>query len=189
MDLGAALSALAAWLATDPQKTVLAFVLGAGFNALIAEWRARSEAKRQASVRREERLFAWELERFTETRRSLLAYMEWLADIARETPRKLDASEFPRANYALLGDAGGIEFLRRLPINMDLPKQDRLMGIAALRYVLMHQLDQQERRLLRGEAIVEMSADLANAMSALPPAVRTEPEPPAGAASEPPSIA
>ena len=178
MDISAIVSAAWTWLTTDPEKTVMAFVAGAAFNAGLAFLTNRAAERRQDRRDAASRMRDWNMKRINETKQMVLTWMEWSGDLVlHRDVRRFEFSDFPSANLALIGDEGYDYVTDLFPVGINVSLKEQSLAVVALRFHLLRLLDQQERRALRDEPVIELIDPVKAAHLSLISPVPLEPTP------------
>lgn len=180
MDLAKLLQDLAGFLTSDPQKTVIVFVLGGGFNALVGEWRSRTEAQRvearimaaEARVEalaRQARVRDYNIGLINSARDYLLEFFDW-------SIQTLDDKNAESGNPMVFGpvrflDEAAMDALAQAVAVVSSHVLQRSAGSAVpvgaaeratvgeARNAVLAAMEVQTRRALSDEPIVELSSD------------------------------
>ena len=149
-------------VSSEPVRTLLAFVTGGLFTAVLAEWRTRAEEGRSERRARSDRIRSWRLERIQQTEVAVLRYCRVLHALAVGAPiPATDFNDLPRHDLRVAGEDGGGAMLDTFPFLGEWDSRDRMLAVSRLRVRLLDLLEAQELRALADEAINEMSEETA----------------------------
>jgi hypothetical protein len=159
-------------------KFALAFGAGAALTALLDDLRAQAaetrevERTRRANDERRQdernaRILETNLRWLAETRRHFLLMTDWqtkkLADELTDTDVMPNVADYPGASLPLCGDARLVAAFRALTVAVhnhprgEVASENMQDEFAAIRVAILGALDDQERRVLRGEEAAVVS--------------------------------